>query len=609
MYLGGRGLPSLAPLIRPTVTGQPPQNNDPPELGIPRDDPELHLDVLTTSLLDRVMPALVALSWLGAVIVAGWNGLVGLVGATFIVAQVWLNRLISQRLGRSERLPTWIAEVRFWLSLVLCPLGRWLAGPEANAWFVAVAPALAVPLIFRGRAVGHSLLLATVMVASGWLLDISPTALLGEALSLLSISLIQAVITASLRAQARHAWEAAHAAARASEAKSTFVATMSHEIRTPLNGMLGLIGLLQDVPVPSEQKEWLRSLKSSGDLLRNIVNDVLDFSKINAGKLALDPQPTQLQGLLSRCVEAVRATATSKGLLLSLEADADLPPWLELDAQRLEQVTLNLLTNALKFTRQGSVRLLASYQGGRLQVAVQDTGIGMTAEQRSRLFRPFEQAAKSTSREFGGTGLGLAICHRLVGLMGGEIDIDSEVGVGTTMRLEIPAQPCAPAQESAAEGFAHYEFAGRVLVAEDNRVNQLVMGTLLKKRGIDYTLVSNGLEALGALGQQHYAVVLMDCHMPELDGLDAARRIRSPGADVLDADVPIVALTAEAGTEAQQRCLSAGMNDFLAKPFTAADLDRVLMRWLRSSATRHSGAMGGGSGGKSTHPNSNRSVS
>ena len=384
--------------------------------------------------------------------------------------------------------------------------------------------------------------------------------------------------------------EAERNAARAesaSRAKAKFLAMMSHEIRTPMNGMLGVADLLKNMSPDPSQKKLLDILAGSGDSLLRIINDILDFSKIEADRLELHPQPFETRPLFDE-IEALLGTQLhDKPLRLVVEVDAQLPRTLQGDRQRLAQVLLNLGNNAIKFTDRGEVRLVircVAVAEGRatLEFTVRDTGIGMSSEAQARLFTPFTQLADG--RQQGGTGLGLVISQKLVTLMGGEIRVNSEPGRGSTFTFTLD-MPVAEMPVLPAGARAHNAGAISVLVAEDNAVNQTVIQAMLKQLGHRSTLAANGREALTALSAQEFDLVLMDCNMPVLDGLEATRRLRDGEAGAASAAVPVIALTANAMDSDRDQCLAAGMDDFLSKPVSIAAL-RAAMERVRANSER-----------------------
>ena len=381
---------------------------------------------------------------------------------------------------------------------------------------------------------------------------------------------------------ARHlAEESARLAVAADQAKGAFLTTISHEIRTPLNGVIGMTGLLLDTPLHQEQREFAQTIRKSGEALLSLLNDILDFSKLEADKVELEMVPFGLRQVCEDVIDLVGHSAQDRGLTLRFECPADMPPHLVGDPGRLRQVLLNLLTNAIKFTERGEVVVRLEHQSikegliHQLRCTVRDTGCGIAPEARGKLFRPFTQADNSTTRQYGGTGLGLAICLKLVTAMGGEISLDSVLGQGTTFTFtacfgicSLPAPVPTPVMAPAAPR------GGRVLVVEDNRVNQQVATRILEKAGYNCDVAANGLEALKALEDLPYDCVLMDCQMPVLDGYEATRRLRA--SESINARVLVVAATAGVTTEERKLCQEAGMDDFIAKPIQAAKLLELL---------------------------------
>ncbi len=387
--------------------------------------------------------------------------------------------------------------------------------------------------------------------------------------------------------------EARRRAEEASRAKSDFLANMSHEIRTPMNAILGLSHLALRAGAPPRQRGYLTRIRASATALLGIINDILDVSKIEAGMLTLERVPFDLTTVLDMVAGTATLSAEEKGLALRLEVAPDVPTALLGDPLRLGQVLLNLVNNAVKFTERGGVDLsvtAASRTAGEaeLRFAVRDTGIGMTAEQVSRLFQPFAQADSSTTRRYGGTGLGLAISRRLAVMMGGGITVDSTPGQGSTFRFAVTAG----VQDGPAPALADPGLAGllveeplrglRVLVADDNAINRLVAREILEDAGLAVTAVGSGAEAvrLALEPGAGYAALLSDIQMPDMDGFEVARAIRRYcGTDRL----PIIAMTAHALEEERRRCLAAGMDDHIAKPVEPHRLVAVLNRWLKPS--------------------------
>lgn len=379
-----------------------------------------------------------------------------------------------------------------------------------------------------------------------------------------------------------------HAARRAAEqataAKSQFLANMSHEIRTPMNAIVALTEMTLANGCTARQKESLGMVMASAEALLAIVNDILDLSKIEAGKLALSPAPFSLSGCLDGVVRTLMPQAEKKGLRLSAHLDAGEADHVVADEGRLRQILVNLAGNAVKFTEQGEIRLelrlaMTGSHTARLHGSVTDTGIGIAPDKQKSIFEAFMQADNSISRRFGGTGLGLAITARLVESMGGSIRLHSRPGEGSTFTFDIPVE--LPAEEVSASDpvSAAPEPAPRtlrVLVAEDNPINQQIVVTLLAGRGHTIKVVGNGKLAVEEAASGQYDVILMDVQMPEVDGLEATRAIREREKRLGAPRIPIVALTAHAMAGDRERCLEAGMDTYLSKPFKARELHNML---------------------------------
>ncbi|MES3026774.1 MAG: ATP-binding protein [Pseudomonadota bacterium] len=436
------------------------------------------------------------------------------------------------------------------------------------AGFVFLAPA---PFV--------ALLLAPVLLTDfrGWALALVLLALFGLGIVIVNVA-------RTIRRNATALETARAEALDASRSKSAFLAMMSHELRTPMNGVLGMAHALAATKLTPQQAGYLDMIVQSGDGLMAVLNDILDLSKIEAGKLELETISFDVDKLGRQMFLMWSETARLKGLELVLEIDPATPPWLTGDPMRVRQILLNLISNALKFTEQGAVTVhIAPLAPQGVEILVTDTGIGMRQDQQANLFQAFSQAEVSTTRRFGGTGLGLSICRRLAEMMDGDISVTSEPGAGSTFRVALPLLAGQAPPETEAE-IEIVSLEGReILVVDDNKVNQAVAKAILEAAGAVVTLADDGVEGLQKLRTGDFGVVLMDVHMPRMDGIEALGRIRAGEAGRFD--VPVIALTADAMSGEGDRLIALGFDEAHPKPIQPAELLYAVAAWCHHAET------------------------
>ena len=501
-----------------------------------------------------------------------------------LLATLWMSQAPADMLSVSAKLLLPSAAVIFWL---------------------ATRPYSRTTLVCLG-AIG-----ATVLTLAAHVLNHDPRALLETQLFILvfitSAYLIQmlvfrqmvlnhrlaregALLEERVAERTRELNEAKAQAEAADHAKSEFLANTSHEVRTPLNAILGMATFLAESNLEREQKRQAQTIVTAGRSLMSLLNDIIDLSKVEAGKLIISPEVTRVTELADQVDHLWRQTAVDKGLDFRIEVDATPQDALEIDTHRVLQCVSNLLSNAVKFTERGSVSVRFELEKvalvRTLRVHVEDSGIGMDQKAMQRLFQPFVQADASISRRFGGTGLGLSITRRLAFMMGGDVTVESEPDCGTHFTLTVrgPAVDLGQQHESERSDALSDALpeALRVLLVEDNKVNRMVVKGHMRRYGMHFTDVENGLEAIERLEDESFDLVLMDVHMPVMDGIEAIGHIRGSGKDY--ANVPVIALTADAMIEDRQRLLSIGMNGYASKPVDRKALVREVQRVLNVTA-------------------------
>jgi signal transduction histidine kinase/CheY-like chemotaxis protein len=391
---------------------------------------------------------------------------------------------------------------------------------------------------------------------------------------------LQAARTAQAEAEA-----ARREAERMAEVRGHFLANMSHEVRTPMNGVLGMADLLLASPLSKEQQSYTWTIAQAARALVAVLDDVLDFSKLEAGKIRLEQVPFTVRELSAGVTRLLANDAASKGIALHSSVDAEVPERLLGDPTRVRQILYNLVGNAIKFTDRGDVSVRLRYAQRALMIEVRDTGVGIASDKLDSIFDAFTQADASTTRQFGGTGLGLTISRELARTMGGDLRVESTLGVGSTFTADLPLAPTEEAEpDTSPNAVPTTDRALRVLVAEDNPVNQTVVARMLERLGHAATIVPDGEVALDAWRAGGFDIVLMDWQMPRLDGLEATRRLRAAERAEGRARLPVLAMTANVLSGDRERCLEAGMDDLLGKPVTLVQLRGALAAWARPPA-------------------------
>ncbi|WP_434684702.1 ATP-binding protein [Pseudanabaena minima] len=424
------------------------------------------------------------------------------------------------------------------------------------------------------------------------------------------LSIQDLIKTNILRLELQQQKEISEAIART---KSEFLATMSHELRTPMNGVIGMTNLLLNTDLESEQREYVETINTSGTALLMLINDILDFSKIESEKVDLEVEPFEIRECIETVLSLVSFMTKEKSLKVQYLIDPQVSPMIAGDIHYLQQILVNLVGNAIKFTSVGKVSIdVSKYQDNQLLFAVTDTGIGIPSHKLDKLFQPFSQIDSSTTRKFGGTGLGLAICKKLINLMGGDIWVESVFEQGTTFLFTIPYHPVEAKRSPSIEIVDHVldlvlepvkisenkalfskipqlaeQIPLKILLAEDNPINQKLANRLFEKMGYGIDIAANGIEVLEAIQKQSYDFIFMDVQMPEMDGLEATRQIRAleqseqTELSNLAKSIQIIAITANAMQEDREKCLAAGMNDFISKPFKVEQIQTAIEKWGR----------------------------
>ncbi|WOI53717.1 ATP-binding protein [Parvularcula sp. LCG005] len=496
------------------------------------------------------------------------------------------------------------------------------------AWYKGAPKALAAALLVAEIVLLHFTGM-TALTVIPTVADVTATLITREAVetSVIAVALVSALVgylvlrfdnqmtrqkareADQLKVMAKRLEDALHRAEASNRAKGDFLANISHEMRTPMNGILGMAQVMKTTELTDQQKRYIEVLEGAGNALMVVINDVLDFSKLEAKRVKLEEAPFDIRAMVTEIIAKYRDSAAAKGLKITHEIDNELPPYFDGDALRVRQILSHLIKNAVKFTMHGevSIRVLSIKSGVRLEVV--DTGMGIEESVRCRIFEKFEQADTSRSRQFDGTGLGLSLCYELATLMNGTIDVSSVVGEGSTFWVDLPLKktsrtpeqgaakskvppPMAPAASkvevaSSADAAAdEHEQAPYILVAEDNAVNQQVIKTLLRSCPYEVVLVDNGQKAVEMFAERRPALIIMDVAMPVMDGHAATRAIRHLEAQRRAKPVPIVAATAHVLAQDREACFQAGMDDFMTKPLNRDLIKDMVERWAGPTEAR-----------------------
>ncbi|MEZ4433085.1 MAG: ATP-binding protein [bacterium] len=517
------------------------------------------------------MPVIVTCGYVCVVAESPWLPLA--ITVAYVVGNISVRTYVWRQLDAGRVPGKVVGMARGLISLVMIPPIVYLAGLASGGWAPTVPALLALPFVLSvSAAISASMTLLALVAGARWLAGVPPETIGVEMLALGVISLVAMPVAGAMRSYVNALRELQLAlqeqierAQASSRAKSSFLAQMSHEIRTPLNGIIGSLELLSRAP-KDDGGALLEAARSSADGLLDLVDDILDLSKVEAGRMQADLRPTHAPTLLGQVRNAFDAMATERGVELRLSGAETVPPWAISDPVRLRQIVFNLVSNAIKFTHEGHVAVRFQRVDAMLCITVEDTGQGMSPEVLTRVFEPFEQATPGQK----GTGLGLSLVVRLIGLLDGRLDVQSTPGEGSRFEIRVPWTPCeAPTRVTAGEK-AVTTSGLRVLVVEDNPVNQRVVRAMLDRLGCQSALAETASDAV-AQARGEFDLILMDVHLPDDDGFSATRQIRADGRAT-----PIWALTAGALVEDRARAREAGMNGFLTKPLRLDDLAEAL---------------------------------